>query len=145
MTHRKDPIDRVNCCHRVLGHGASRLTSRRKGPLPVTNVSHFPSVACGDVSTLCAACASFGKQKAYCTHDNMTRACVEFLKGVTPVGFGVVASGDGKVDSPWQRLHYRPAGGQCSVRRLEQRSPEERKLVRYSTFFSVYVLHNWQT
>lgn len=58
MTHRKDPIDRVNCCHRVWGHSARRLTSLSKGPLRVMNVFYFPSVACGDVVQLCGARAS---------------------------------------------------------------------------------------
>lgn len=84
MTHRKGPIDRVNCCHRVLGHRASRLTSHGKGPLLVMNVFHFPSVACGDVTTLYGACASFGKQKlivqSTTTQHNTTQPHMKFWR-----------------------------------------------------------------
>lgn len=39
MTHRKDPIDRVNCCHLVLGHCASRkraITCDKCVPLSIS-------------------------------------------------------------------------------------------------------------
>lgn len=146
MTHRKGPIDRVNCCHRVLGHRASRITSHRKGPLLVMNVFHFPSVACGDVTTLHGECASFFENKSllYRARQHNTTA-YEVLKGVMHSHSGVGVCRTGKVDSLPRHLHYHPSVGRHSSRRLEQHTPGERKLVAYLAFSSVYVLRNCQT
>lgn len=144
MTHRKGPIDRVNCCHRVLGHRASRLTSHGKGPLLVMNVFHFPSVACGDVTTLYGACASFGKQKlivqSTTTQHNTNR--IWSFEGSDAQSF---ECRNGKVDSLPRHLRYHPSVGRRSSRRLERHTPGERKLVAYLTFSRVYVLRSCQT
>lgn len=76
------------------------------------------------------------KTKAYCTgRDNTAQPRMKFWRERCTAGSVVAVCRGRNGDSPRRRLHYHRSGGQHSSGRLEQRTPGERKLVGYLTFF----------